>query len=709
MAEIRKSNQVMDLMNDFVVDNAFLVSRELGVDLETAKDYVREILREDSANGRIVNPRVSYYGKNQYGDRELKNVTLTKYLDGAKKGILVPSGTVYARHDVELSVHTANTEERVRKRAISKKAAAVAKLEGNNRLAAMKDTEQKAYKTGNNSITGLFDNMFNPFYCPSSHYTLTSVTASVTSIGNSISESMVAGNRLYTKPDVVISHIASLATNTDLEKVKAVVDRYNLYIPTVDDCMFVILKSTRFYWSSKERDEEIRNTISLLNDLERVAFVYTNDLFHLRYFNDKLVKIFIKKLLEVKTEPCNPSEIMKDIPEDLEIMTKCIIYDDMLEHSIKKERITYGSEDNLDTQYKIASSSKKSNDFLTYIDDLISLFFRSDNLPVNIADIKDMIRGCTVLSDTDSTCSTYQDWVKWYYGREVPSFTSDEVGVAGIILLFTYRTLSHSLKLFSNRMNIHGKYETILAMKNEFFWKTMIFTGKTKHYYADTAICEGSVYAKTQLELKGSNLIDSKLPPDLKDLSISYFERVNKIITNGERINLHQFIRDIIAIEKSVEKRISELDSDIMKEEVILDHSSYKGGMLNSVYYHLMMWNEVFGPKYGKVTEVPVICIKVKTNMNTKNRMMEGIESIKDKGVRDRWLAFLKKYPKNMLETLRLPKEIVSGGGIPEELEPLIEVKSAILELCSTFYLILETLGYYKKPDVLLMDLYPMW
>lgn len=707
--ENKKTNRKLALMDDYITDNAFLVSRELKVDMETAKEYVKTILREDSDNGKINNPTVKYYGKNQYGDRELKEKKLTGYLDASKGGILVPSGTVYAKHSVELSVHTENTSERVRKRSIAKKAGAMAKLEGNTRLAGVKDTEQKAFKTGNNSITGLFDNAFNPFYCPSSHYTLTSVTASVTSIGNSISESMIAGNRLYTKPEVVLAHIVSTATNCDIEKTKAVVERYKLHIPTVDECMAVVLKSTRFYWFSTERDNEIRSTLNLLNDYERVSFLYTNDLYNLRTYNDKLVRSFIGKLIEVKSEECDASEVMSKVPEDLEIMTKCTLYDDMLQHSIRKERIKYGDSNNIPTQHKIASTALKSLNFLEYIDDLISLFFRSDNLPVNIADIKEMIRGCTVLSDTDSTCSTYQDWVRWYYRRDVPSFTSDEVGVSGVILLFTYRALAHSLSLFSNRMNIEDTYSKLLAMKNEFFWKTMIFTGKTKHYYADTAICEGNVYAETALELKGSNLIDSKLPADLKELSVSYFKKVNKIITDGKKINLHKMVKDIIAIEKSIEKRIKSLDSAIMKEEVILDHSSYKNGPLGSVYYHLMMWNEVFGPKYGIIADTPVVCVKVKTNMDTKNRMISNINEIKDVGIRDRWLKFLEKNPKNTMEVLRLPKSIVSGLGIPEELESLIEIKPAIVELCSTFYLILETLGFYKKPDILLSDLYPNW
>ena len=91
--------------------------------------------------------------------------------------------------------------------------------------------------------------------------------------------------------------------------------------------------------------------------------------------------------------------------------------------------------------------------------------------------------------------------------------------------------------------------------------------------------------------------------------------------------------------------------------------------------------------------------------MLTKKSMMDSIESIKDDSIRNNFKKFIEKYPKNALETLRLPKEVVLGIGLPEELQDIMVVKPAVLELCSTFYFILESLGVYKKPGYLLSDL----
>lgn len=705
MDNINKTNININILDDYITDNALVVSRDLKVDMDEAKSIVKEIIEDYKANGKFKEPIVEYMGKNTYGDRVLRKKNLINYISSTSHGIVVPAGTVYAKHEDDMSVHTENTNERVRKRSVVKKEAAMHEIRGETKLANQKNRYQTAYKAGNNAVTGLMDNMYNPFYNPSGHYALTSITATVTTIGNMISESMIAGNRLYNRPEVVINHILSIASNSNLKLIEEVLIKYKIYRPTVSDCMSMILETSRFYWSGKTQEDEIRFILEKLSDVELSAFMYVNDLYHFRVFNNGLSKRLFRKLLEIHSDSTDPKKDMDGIPEDLEVMTKCLLYDDMIVHSQKEEVVSFKDDLYMDTKRKIASTARHSFNFLNQIDDLVTAFFKTDNLPINASDIKDMMRKCTVLSDTDSTCSTYQDWVMWYHNRSLPKFTSDEIGISGAVLLFVYRTLSHSLELFSNRMNITGKYSKLLAMKNEFYWKTMIFMNMTKHYFADTAIKEGNVFKKTKLELKGSNLIDSKLPPDLQEKSKGYYSKITNIITSGERVNLHKIVTEIADIELDIIKRMRSLDTDIMKEETILDHTSYKGGKLGSAYYHLMLWNEVFGEKYGMIPDAPVVCVKVKTNMTTKKSMMDSINAIKDDDIRNKFLKFIEKYPKNALEVLRLPKEVVLGIGLPEELSEMMVLRSAVLELCSTFYFILESLGFYKKPGFLLSDL----
>ena len=504
-----KTNTKISMVNDYIKDCTYIVSKANNITPERAVKIVKKIIDKCSEDKTIQNPMINYYGKDQYGDRIEKSIKASKYFDKVIESgdIIVPSGTVYKDHKKKLSILADSTGKRVKARGILKKEAFLAEAKGDLSEYVLKETLQKAVKTKNNGFTGMYDNPHNPFYCPSNHSSLTSTTASVTSIGNSIGESMTAGNRIYTKPEVPINHIASLMTNTNLELVQQVIDKYDLYLPTVDDCMYIILKSTRFYWHSTEEEIKIRSVLDLLTGMERAVFCYVNDFYYLRYFNDKLVRKIFKDTLGVKENlVSDPKAEMADTPEDVEILAKVICYDVMFDHATKKEIVSMKDELYPENKDKIASTAYNVKKQLSEYDDLIRAFFLTDNLPINIADIKMVVRGCTVLSDTDSTCSTYQDWVLWYFRRGTPLFTSEEIGLSSFVLLMMSRTLAHSLELFSKRMNIKAPYTRLLAMKNEFYWKIMVYMNKTKHYYADTAIREGNVFGKTKLELKGNIL-----------------------------------------------------------------------------------------------------------------------------------------------------------------------------------------------------------
>lgn len=703
--ENRKHN--IDIMNDYISDTSLVVSRALDLDMNTTKSIVKNIVIDRIKNGESINPIVTYYGKDSNGDRIIRKKPLTKYFDGAKNGLIAPSGTVYLDHSVELSIHAKNTGVRSAKRSIVKKEGFLAEQQGNNVLAAFKDKMQKAYKKDNNTLSGLLDNPYNPSNCPSGHYTLTSTTATVTSIGNALGESMVGGNRIYTSPDVVIAHIISVARNSDIKNISRVVERYRLHYPTIDECMAMILMSTRFYWSSDESDDNIRTILATLTPIELCAVMYVNDMYHLRVYNPRVVRAMIRDMLVIKKGlVSDPAATMKSIPEDIMILGKSILYDVMAAHAKREEVVDFKDDLFPETKDLLASTCYNLVQVMDEFDDISQAFFLTNNLPVNVADIKSVIRKCTVLSDTDSTCATYQEWILWYFRISTPKFTAEEVGVTGIVLLFFIRALAKSLEMFSRRMNIKGNYVKLLAMKNEFYWRTMVFMNKTKHYYADAAIQEGNVYAKTKLELKGSNLINSTLPASIKKLSDDYFKRINALVTSGAILNLHEIVADIANIEREITRKMIELDSEILKEETILDHTSYKLDKMKSAYYHAVLWNEVFGPKYGMATVMPMVCIKVKTNMTTKKSMLDLIGEIADDAVRERFLAFIAKYPRDGLGVLRLPKDMVLGIGIPVEIQHMLSIRPAVEELCSTFYLILESIGYFKRPGMLLSDMY---
>ena len=57
-----------------------------------------------------------------------------------------------------------------------------------------------------------------------------------------------------------------------------------------------------------------------------------------------------------------------------------------------------------------------------------------------------MLRDSIVLSDTDSTCGSYDKWVNWYYGEDV--FHAESIGIAGAIMTINNQIMDHFIKVF---------------------------------------------------------------------------------------------------------------------------------------------------------------------------------------------------------------------------------------------------------------------
>jgi hypothetical protein len=132
-------------------------------------------------------------------------------------------------------------------------------------------------------------------------------------------------------------------------------------------------------------------------------------------------------------------------------------------------------------------------------------FLITDLLPINIAFIKNMLRETIVLSDTDSTCATYEDWVKWYQSDNV--FGPRGIAITGVIMTIATTAIDHGIKVFAANMNIPKDRVSSIAMKNEYYWDVFVPTNVSKHYFADTWVKEGNVLPKSKNEIKGVNRV----------------------------------------------------------------------------------------------------------------------------------------------------------------------------------------------------------
>ncbi len=200
----------------------------------------------------IINPVVTYTERQPNGDREKKSSSLSAYIYSNIKEnrIFAPTFTTYIHPSEKRSLLVDYVQDNISARYKEKLAAFKAKEAGNIELATIKGIEQTNRKLANNALSGAHVSASTPLYNKSAHSTLTSVTRTTASFGNANNEKLISGNRHYWSSHIVINNIISIISQSDLERIRNTVDRYNLVYPTVEQTMNVVLYSTHLYWSS---------------------------------------------------------------------------------------------------------------------------------------------------------------------------------------------------------------------------------------------------------------------------------------------------------------------------------------------------------------------------------------------------------------------------------------------------------------------------
>ena len=692
--DISKYLRSLSPVDEYLLQATKYVSIKYGYDEATARNYVMEKLKSTN----IENPEIVFNHKTASGDLVRRSIPTIQYLKDVVKynELMAPSWTSYCHPTKMESIHAKFLAVNVAKRSKAKKEAFRLEQIGDMDNYSYYNNLQKKKKISNNSLSGAYASPSTILYNPSSHSTLTSMTRCIATIGNGITESVVAGNRLFLEPEDVINYITSILTNVDMSMVSKTCVKYNLYLPNVDDVFRILNRSSSRYWKSDEYDNMIRGYLSKLTPYELAAVIYVNGLWDMATFNPNLIRNLIDSIKDSKTGLSMDLKYVTDNVEGVEILSRIINADYIRGMSINyKDKIDDAILDRL-----ISTAYNIYNNFLAY-KDIFRTFFTTDILPINMAYIKSMLRDCIVLSDTDSTCGAYDKWVRWYNNGNLV-FNQDSIVVAAIIMTINTQVMDHNIKILSRNMNVPPKNLELLKMKNEFFWSTFTTANASKHYFAETCIQEGNVYTKPKLELKGAHFIASNANQDIVKEIHGMIVEYNTKLRNNEKIRLMDYVERMGNLEQKIEQSLLNSEINMYGRLQIKHHSGYKGEPHRTNYFNHMVWNEVFGNKYGKVDEPPYFTFKIPTTINTNKQMLAFIETIEDRDIADSLLNMIKKYSKDKISIYYIPYSIMITKGIPYEIKPIIDTYSVINSTLKSGYMFLEAIGYYLPPDRLI-------
>lgn len=690
----------MNLLESYIKQTSFYLSITRNLPIEQAEVEAKNLLRSS-----FKDKNIKYFQREENQDRTVQTGSLLKYItDTVKEGnIITPTFTTYLNKNVKKSVHSEFITTNVKKRSIAKKLAHKAKLENNKDLFTAKNNEQNMMKIYNNSLSGSFAQSACALYNFTGHSTLTSTTRTVTSLANASNENIIAGNRYYPTPSDVFNNIVYIASNTDVKTIEQVVTKYNLYLPTVEDTIHVLMYSSDLYFENPTfYREKVYSFLSKLTPYHRAAICYTNDLYHLKEFNSKFIRNYIDELThKVITNEVNDEYIEKINSIDSNILN---YVHELFFYEVQGYGKDYIKMNALGLTSNIYNTSLNVYNVLNKYQDFISCFFLSTIMPVNAHRIGYMRRKAVVLSDTDSTCFTLDKWVHWYNGNY--DITPKTIAVASSVAFMSTQVIIHILAQLSKNLNISDEDINILAMKNEYLWTVHMPAEVSKHYAAYTVMQEGSVYKTPELEIKGVHLKNSATPKVLvKDCS-NLIKSILETVHNNQRVKVLSVINHVIDVENSIAENVRKGNVVYFKKSSIKNKEAYVKGEEDSPFQRHTFWMDVFSSKYGTIPNPPYNVIKIPTTLINKSTFTNWINTIEDKEIQTKLTDWAIRTEKKYLPTIYLETSLIESNGIPKEIVATIDIKKIILDITIQHRIVLESLGVLLDNNLLVSEMF---
>lgn len=697
----------------YIEDMSFYISRTTGCTLDYAREFVKNNIK---ASGKLPlhNPKTIYAERDNYEDRVEKEGTLLQYLQETIRSnhILTPTLTTYVPPSERESVSRQAILTGIISRSKKKKAKFVheqlrnqydkvkdkANSQKEHFLFLLNDALEKVEKIRNNSYSGAYISKSTPLNNRSAHAVLTSTCRSTSGYGNSNNEKIIAGNRHYFHPNLVIDNLITISRLTDLKIVEHVIEKYRLHYPSADDVLKVILYSAKLYWNPKINKEWVTKIYELakkLTPLERAAFCYVSDLYHIRQFNEPFVRMFLGKLsakvTDLVTNHTEAKDIVKQAPESFVYLAMSICAD-----------VTTGvpSIKNLEGDPKyliVASTVKNITDTLTEYMDFIHAFFVTENMPVSMAHFPESMRRIALVSDTDSTIFTVQEWVNWFTGTHDVSPISNALD--STIIFLTSETITHILAKMSKNMGIEDSMLFDIKMKNEFKFLTFTPTQIAKHYFANIIIQEGNVYEKTKTEIKGVGLKTIKIPAEILNDATALMNEVMEAVSQNKKLKLATILKRIADMERNVQASLLRGDTRFFRASRIADKSAYALPPEQSPYQHFTFWNEVFAPSYSICPPPPFQVINAKLNLNSPTKIKQWAETFEDRALADRFMNYIQRNNKKMFNTFVIPRPMLDIHGLPKECLEHLKIRELVQRASEIYYLIMDSLGVHLKND----------
>lgn len=695
--------QRINPLSQYVEQGSHFLSTMNGIPLEEAKEFIGNELK----SGRVrtfKDPEMVFFERDENYVKTLKRGSLMGYIkDAINKGeVIVPTLTTYVNGATEESLVSKFMKRNAERRGVLKKQAQVEEARGNHVLAYNLNMDQDNAKRNNNSMSGSMAALGSIFENPTGHNTLTSMTRTMSSLSNALNERMIGGNRHYFECDTAINNMTAIITTMDVDAVKRAIEKYGLVIPTPAQVAAVVKKSADQYWRDRRHIDRVEQFAKTMSGAQRAAVVYTQDIYHVRELNPQ----FMRQLID----DFSLADYNDDIGDPLTY----------LQGVAKKEPLVFNYAPQVHA-YKLKGADKDLSKWDPAIvrevaysasaiiksvekyKDFIRAFLVVRTLPCSTGYIDTMARKSVVLSDTDSTMFSVDEWVIWYFGEL--TFEERAFGVAGCVMFIATQLIAHAMAVFSANMNVARDKLFVLAMKPEFMFPVFAQSPVAKHYFCSVFIKEGAVFAKNKYEIKGVHNKSSASPVTIVKPAQDRMENTLEVIQAGKKLNGNELVTEVANIERKIYASLMAGEPEFYKTMFIKQHTSYVLPPEKSMYRFFDLWMQVFAPSYKRVDAPPYTVMKVPLTTTSRAKTNAWIARMEDRGLADRLSKWLADTGRKELPTFYISMDLVESFGMPKEITDVIDTKKIILDLTVINRMYLETIGFRPKVATLITEM----
>ena len=701
------------------------------------------VKKETSKSGRfpIIDKKLTYTERDHTGDRHIKEGSFYNYLTTAwkRKAIMAPSMTTYKSVEEEESLLRVGIRVNTGVRSKAKKAMFILLSNGKTWEAGIQDSIQGSMKQYNNSLSGAQGTESTALYNKTAHSSMTSNCRVTANYGAANSERLLIGNRHYWGYQAPLNNLISTCTNTDYDRLKAVMDKYHLHYPTEEETLKCILRSSDQYWTNARVTEVYRQVIQKLTPIQRAAFVYTGDLYHLAMYNPEVVHSFISGLSTyVHVEPGTvPRETMDAVwsnsNDSLLFLAAQIMGEETVNVSLNSlnynklsaDEKTKRSAHNAHLEEIITSVMGNILKTISSFADFIQTFMTTANIPGSVAYYPDSIRQVVITGDTDSNIFTVDNWVEWHCGALKTG--KWEYGVAAAMVFLAEQNIAHVLAIMSANMGVAKEDLFVIAMKNEFSFVPYIPMMVAKHYAALKRCREGIIFDKVKLELKGVHMKSSNAPAVINEASKKMITDMLVEIRDTSKLSIEKYIAQVVEIEHHITTSLKEGKTGFFRFQQIKKATSYKNpNPFRNNYGGYLFWNRVFAQETAVCPPPPYMALKVNLDIKNKRQFEQWLEDHPDIAPAvNQWLddkmadaakenekaGIMRNVKRSIIKTVSVPVDIAYTYKLPEAIAKCIDTRKTVFDMCKTFYILLEALNISlpnvsEKKRILFSDVY---